>query len=535
MADANAPEVNVPNANAPDANVSNVPPDRRIEDRETSSARRPFADRTEVPSTELARSLIDLARRYAAAKGSSFASTHSLLVAILATGKHYPSDDHAAAWLWGALEPHHAALEDAARALYPKGLDEPSALASGPKAQDMTSDLASVLDDAERMARLNESKSLGARHLVGALLRPLGQNPTNATSMLERAGVDLNACRTAFFQALQSWKQGDPAEAWWQFLLDSARPLSGYMSDLVAGEDLIGITREVEAMASLVAAWSVEPPLSIGLFGEWGSGKSFFMQKMKERVREIARQARRSDKGQREFGYYKNVVQVEFNAWHYVEGNLWASLVEHIFQNLKVLGDTDAEEAEELKQAAARQEKLFEQLGRQQIVELDARQREADLSAQQAAKQREAEDITRRQHAADQAAAAARTEALQKAEEKRQATAQDVLGAVYDSPEIKAELFKLLESLGIGRQQLATANDVRGAIDDALGSWATVREGWRIVAADRRGWVILVWVLAVPAGVALIGWTGALLFERAAGLIQWAVAPISTLTGLATS
>jgi len=33
---------------------------------------------------------------------------------------------------------------------------------------------------------------------------------------------------------------------------------------------------------------------------------------MKERVREIARQARRSDKGQREFGYYKNVVQVEF-------------------------------------------------------------------------------------------------------------------------------------------------------------------------------------------------------------------------------
>jgi len=30
------------------------------------------------------------------------------------------------------------------------------------------------------------------------------QNPTNATSMLERAGVDLNECPTAFFQALQS-------------------------------------------------------------------------------------------------------------------------------------------------------------------------------------------------------------------------------------------------------------------------------------------------------------------------------------------
>jgi len=46
------------------------------------------------------------------------------------------------------------------------------------------------------------------------------------------------------------------------------------MSDLVAGEDLIGITREVEAMASLVAAWSVEPPLSIGLFGEWDPARA---------------------------------------------------------------------------------------------------------------------------------------------------------------------------------------------------------------------------------------------------------------------
>jgi KAP family P-loop domain len=51
-----------------------------------------------------------------------------------------------------------------------------------------------------------------------------------------------------------------------------------YTSDQAKGDDLLGITREVEALASLVAARAVSPPLSIGLFGEWGSGKSFFME-----------------------------------------------------------------------------------------------------------------------------------------------------------------------------------------------------------------------------------------------------------------
>ena len=111
-------------------------------------------------------------------------------------------------------------------------------------------------------------------------------------------------------------------------------------------------------MASLVSAWNVEPPLSIGLFGEWGSGKSFFMQKMKERVRQIASEARKSQRGQKDFGYYKNIVQVEFNAWHYVEGNLWASLVEHIFSNLRLegIGEENVDSEEYIR---ARLEKLL--------------------------------------------------------------------------------------------------------------------------------------------------------------------------------
>jgi predicted KAP-like P-loop ATPase len=117
----------------------------------------------------------------------------------------------------------------------------------------------------------------------------------------------------------------------------------------------------------------MQPPLSIGLFGEWGSGKSFFMQKMKERVRQIASAARKSQSGQKEFGYYKNIVQVEFNAWHYVEGNLWASLVEHIFSNLRLegIGEEDLDSEQNI---ADRLEKL---LGTLREKTAEAEQKEA--------------------------------------------------------------------------------------------------------------------------------------------------------------
>ena len=40
------------------------------------------------------------------------------------------------------------------------------------------------------------------------------------------------------------------------------------------------------------------------------------------------------------------IAQVDFNAWHYNESNLVASLVEHLFRNLAVL--PEGEEDEEL-------------------------------------------------------------------------------------------------------------------------------------------------------------------------------------------
>jgi hypothetical protein len=110
------------------------------------------------------------------------------------------------------------------------------------------------------------------------------------------------------------------------------------------------ITPDYMALASLMASRNLKPPLSIGLFGNWGSGKSFFMDKLHGAVANLAASATEVDeensekKVEREGAkYYPNIVQIEFNSWHYSTADLWASLVVHIFNNLRMdKGEPDA-------------------------------------------------------------------------------------------------------------------------------------------------------------------------------------------------
>ncbi len=61
-----------------------------------------------------------------------------------------------------------------------------------------------------------------------------------------------------------------------------------YQADTPEGVDRMSITTDVRMLADLVASRLIEPPLSIGLFGPWGSGKSFFMRLMSQRVQDLA-------------------------------------------------------------------------------------------------------------------------------------------------------------------------------------------------------------------------------------------------------
>ena len=101
-----------------------------------------------------------------------------------------------------------------------------------------------------------------------------------------------------------------------------------------AGADLVDIAAEVNAFANLLASTTIEPPLAVGLFGEWGAGKSYFMSSIRHRIVEITERSDVKDRRQHETTFYKQIIQVEFNAWQYVGGNLWASLINHLFTEL---------------------------------------------------------------------------------------------------------------------------------------------------------------------------------------------------------
>ncbi|HNE09007.1 MAG TPA: P-loop NTPase fold protein [Leptospiraceae bacterium] len=122
------------------------------------------------------------------------------------------------------------------------------------------------------------------------------------------------------------------------------KALNNYRADHNANnsDDRLGITNAVDAFARLISSKSVHPPLSIGLFGNWGAGKSFFMNKLTkeiDRLTESMRSAAKNGVPAKDLTFYENIVQIEFNTWHFVDANLWASLVNHIFSNLKIKGE----------------------------------------------------------------------------------------------------------------------------------------------------------------------------------------------------
>src|SRR5262249_11060082 len=96
------------------------------------------------------------------------------------------------------------------------------------------------------------------------------------------------------------------------------------------GVDLLEVEDEVSAICAVIADKNTEPPLSIGLFGDWGTGKSFFMNLMEERIKKLAKVARENPTS----SYCPNIVQLRFNAWTYIDADLWASLAAEIFEGL---------------------------------------------------------------------------------------------------------------------------------------------------------------------------------------------------------
>ena len=143
--------------------------------------------------------------------------------------------------------------------------------------------------------------------------------------------------------------------------------------------DHLNVDAEARAFARLIASSSFKPPLAIGIFGRWGSGKTFFMSRIEKELDALSPLTEpvpvedRSSDTKTGNGFCTHVVRIRFNAWHYMETNVWASLVDVIFKQLDAwLRKGDAEKAHESADS------LFDSLSTAQEMKLEAIEALAD-------------------------------------------------------------------------------------------------------------------------------------------------------------
>lgn len=95
---------------------------------------------------------------------------------------------------------------------------------------------------------------------------------------------------------------------------------------------------DVLAMARLICHEDADPPISIGVFGGWGSGKSTFMEALQWEIANLARPAAEKVQPAEEPNFVSPVVQIRFNAWQFADADLWASLTAEFFDQLRAGG-----------------------------------------------------------------------------------------------------------------------------------------------------------------------------------------------------
>ncbi|EFC86649.1 KAP P-loop domain protein [Parafrankia sp. EUN1f] len=143
---------------------------------------------------------------------------------------------------------------------------------------------------------------------------------------------------------------------------DSHRPAPA--GDSPADRDLLGIDGDVAMLAKLVAARKPDPPLAIALLGPWGSGKSTFMVQMRKRVERLVQDAAK-DPDPTSTAFVGRVLQVDFNAWHYSDDQVWTGLVDRLFRELAAAHDDSRQPSPSAAQARAQRDRLRSELARE--------------------------------------------------------------------------------------------------------------------------------------------------------------------------
>lgn len=121
-----------------------------------------------------------------------------------------------------------------------------------------------------------------------------------------------------------------------KILLMSAQPV---FNDSPSTGDYLGISPELRSLAEILLLKETRPPLTVGVIGDYGSGKSFAMHLLQEYIAD--QRSRPVQKGWPDdplagtlSPFAGHIYQVNYNAWANAQSDLWQSLEHTIFSEL---------------------------------------------------------------------------------------------------------------------------------------------------------------------------------------------------------
>lgn len=514
---------------------------------------RPVAELSDLahPRTELVESILSLAGRRVqrASPDIPTVSVDLLINTILDLYAQVGRQKNVVSWLYSRLNDHARSRVASRRktiesitATSQRGSDSHDALEVM-----LYPGAASLLAWATLLSRKSTTaENLWGTHLLAAILHRRAPWTLEAETSLRELGLDPDELRNRLASEITDWQTGIPDEYLLLFNRDpslqplllgdplstssaSASPPSNTWStaegtarltaddpsaaaNLDPANDRLGVDPDVIAFARVAASWDLTPPLAIGLFGNWGSGKTFFMKRMKSHIEQLSKDARNQPhRPQKDLEYCKYVVQIEFNAWHYSEGDLWACLVDHIFTNLRLFDDeSDSEVARRLKSL---------------LTEKDSLGKKREQSEERvAALKEEAEEAKKELDAAQASLIAAQAEYTA-------ASVRDIWEIIRSDESLQKRVKGLLSEAGVNEKNIDSVAEIRKAIEDAQALGGRAKQVVRYLLNQRTNpWAYV--AFAVTFGVpALVLYLASALDEpvKQAGAIV--TATLSALAG----
>jgi len=176
-----------------------------------------------------------------------------------------------------------------------------------------------VLRKADYIARTNEgvlTNKIRSRHI---LLGILENTDCGANRCLREMGVPISDISPLLDNSL---RKKEITSGMFAYAAQSA------FADTDTDKDGLGFDLHAHTLSEMIVRPGTIPPVVVGIYGQWGSGKSTFMRLVKKQLENWGPNYKK-DKN------LPRLVCMDFNAWAYTDSiKLWTGLVEEISKQL---------------------------------------------------------------------------------------------------------------------------------------------------------------------------------------------------------